>query len=1006
MMPVNWTFAEGALRLGGVDKARIQAEDAERQTVTAREILHNMADQPGIMLCDQVGLGKTYVALATAASVILATKGKQGPVVIMVPSRLRRKWQREWQQFKRHCVAGPALDWIKDTYAHTPTEFFKLLDDDEEHRKHLVFITTGCFSGAMRDPWIKLAMIRLARPHTKLSTQQKSRMYRWATVLASMASQKSLTEELVRKLLNSDIRKWRKILCDLKDEKVFKEDADDPVPESLLEAEDKGKLSWKAMTEVLRALPGWRPGHVKATTRTDVRSDFNAACQKVYREWLDCASWRSPLLILDEAHHAKNDFTRLAKLFRPTSEEVVTLLSGKFQRMLFLTATPFQLGHHELIRVLSSFQAIRWKIAKSPSYSPEDFELRIKRLEEALDANRLAGRHLDRLWGKIQPEMLGDQDVENWWRRVEQTPADAWEKELVEAVLSCRESREAAEKLLRPWVIRHNRPATLPTRQGGDCQPRRHPIAGRRILLGSEEASGPEVGLPIAKESALPFLLTARAQGELAHVSGARAFFAEGLASSYEAFHHTREARGKARDMDDQGLPIKQTDAQEEDWTTLVPTKWYEDQVASLIPSRDSPRQLRLTHPKVSATVQRVLDLWEAGEKVLVFCFYRETCMALYEHIQEAVQSRTLSIAKEKLGGKYAEDDAKVKDFLARIARRFSEADRPFYRLIQDALADALAKYRCLDPSKNNKNNLIEILAAYFRAPSFIARYLPLDDPAVQRAWERGEGRPDVLKPALDSLRRSIVEQRDGSNQTYMDRVHQFLEFAAELAERSQCAQNGEDEDEAVDPLAGCLEAVSVCSRLRDPGQIDVDDERVFGGDDRSYRVVPLARVVHGDTKPETRERLALAFNSPLFPEILVSSSVMGEGIDLHRFCRHVIHHDGYWNPSTLEQQTGRIDRIRCKAEACGLPIRVYQPFVAGSADEKMFRVVRDRERWFQVVMGQKFEFDEGTSETIAARVPLPEGLAKELTFDLARWKPTSSVQQEQGPAPPSDTAE
>jgi superfamily II DNA/RNA helicase len=153
-------------------------------------------------------------------------------------------------------------------------------------------------------------------------------------------------------------------------------------------------------------------------------------------------------------------------------------------------------------------------------------------------------------------------------------------------------------------------------------------------------------------------------------------------------------------------------------------------------------------------------------------------------------------------------------------------------------------------------------------------------------------------------------------------------------------------------------------------------------------------RLVHGDTKLETRERLARAFNSPLFPEILVSTSVMGEGIDLHRFCRHVIHHDGYWNPSTLEQQTGRIDRIRCKAELCGMPIKVYQPFLAGSADEKMFRVVRDRERWFQIVMGQKFEFDEGTSEAIAARVPLPEMLAKELTFELARWRPRPQAPQ------------
>jgi hypothetical protein len=42
----------------------------------------------------------------------------------------------------------------------------------------------------------------------------------------------------------------------------------------------------------------------------------------------------------------------------------------------------------------------------------------------------------------------------------------------------------------------------------------------------------------------------------------------------------------------------------------------------------------------------------------------------------------------------------------------------------------------------------------------------------------------------------------------------------------------------------------------------------------------------------------------------------------------------------------------------------IYEPFLAGSADEKMFRVVKDRERWFQIVMGQKFGLDEGATET------------------------------------------
>ncbi|MBX7136140.1 MAG: hypothetical protein K1X67_26005, partial [Fimbriimonadaceae bacterium] len=139
--------------------------------------------------------------------------------------------------------------------------------------------------------------------------------------------------------------------------------------------------------------------------------------------------------------------------------------------------------------------------------------------------------------------------------------------------------------------------------------------------------------------------------------------------------------------------------------------------------------------------------------------------------------------------------------------------------------------------------------------------------------------------------------------------------------------------------------------------------------------------------------RLMLAFNSTMFPEILISSAVLGEGVDLHRFCRYVIHHDLCWNPSTLEQRTGRLDRIRCKAEIARMPIVIYEPYLGGSADEKMFRVVQDRERWFQIVMGQKFEFDEATSEALANRVPLPPDLANALVFDLRRFRPASTVQ-------------
>lgn len=127
-----------------------------------------------------------------------------------------------------------------------------------------------------------------------------------------------------------------------------------------------------------------------------------------------------------------------------------------------------------------------------------------------------------------------------------------------------------------------------------------------------------------------------------------------------------------------------------------------------------------------------------------------------------------------------------------------------------------------------------------------------------------------------------------------------------------------------------------------------------------------------------------LAFNSPFFPEVLVASSVMAEGVDLHQDCRHVIHHDLDWNPSTLEQRTGRVDRLGSKAIRTNTKVVVYEPYLEGTHDEKMFRVVKDRDRWFSVVMGESSALDERSTERQAGRVPLPEQLADLLSMDLS----------------------
>jgi hypothetical protein len=59
------------------------------------------------------------------------------------------------------------------------------------------------------------------------------------------------------------------------------------------------------------------------------------------------------------------------------------------------------------------------------------------------------------------------------------------------------------------------------------------------------------------------------------------------------------------------------------------------------------------------------------------------------------------------------------------------------------------------------------------------------------------------------------------------------------------------------------------------------------------------------------------------------------------------LHHDLSWNPSTLEQRTGGVDRIGAKAEVVSKPIQIFMPYIGGTQDEKQYRVVMDRERRF-----------------------------------------------------------
>lgn len=123
-----------------------------------------------------------------------------------------------------------------------------------------------------------------------------------------------------------------------------------------------------------------------------------------------------------------------------------------------------------------------------------------------------------------------------------------------------------------------------------------------------------------------------------------------------------------------------------------------------------------------------------------------------------------------------------------------------------------------------------------------------------------------------------------------------------------------------------------------------------------------------GSTPQERRAGLCAAFNSPLLPDILICTAIGSEGIDLHRQCSDVIHHDLPWNPAKLEQRNGRVDRVGSLAQMSNdLLIHLGIPFLANNYEEYQYRKVYSRAQKFEVLLGKpEFERDDIEEEYYA----------------------------------------
>lgn len=940
------------LVLGSRLNHRVPEHDQRRQLGETQEILKRLVCQPGVILANEVGMGKTYVALAVAYAI--ATQNLSGPVIVMVPPNLIDKWKLDLCAFCELYLDGitpvdcgltnpsqrRGAAMLRYGSARHSIELLKLLDDRRDIRPYIIFLGQGAMSRSQSDPWIRLALIReTLRRHGrrhKLARVKKTIHRHMARLLRAKGRQRASEDgdHIWERLLKADPCRWK----DLFNNSLGgsrKDLLDDPVPASVSKA--IGRLDLSDFADVLAQMPVRDSKSINERI-AEARESLKEVESDVWNGLLTAARWRSPLLIMDEAHHLKNPKTALARQFQhPDAEADLKTgdgaLSRSFARMLFLTATPFQLGHNELVRVLDRFSDVRWD--KAAFGERGDYTHQMRKLSEELNQSQRASVTLHRCWSRLRPQDQPDgEPVSEWWARLVRSSREMLSQHqlaLLGAFEQAVDHRDKAEKRLRPWVIRHNKGLFW---HSTDMQ-RRQRFDGQAMT-----APGHAGGIEIPEDQMLAFFLAARSATE-----PGKDLLGEALCSSYEAFRLTRRENHAERD---------DTDHEDND-TPLDPAhgKWYLKEF-----DRALDRHSGSVHPKIASTVDQAVRLWSLGEKVLIFAFYRQTCRALRLHISQAIEAQVMTHARRRLAGAHKETgDPEIERILDSIQNRFfDQAEAPGRRALDQALREILdrrdVKAAAVQLDAQTTEQVVAVMRRFLRVMTTLVRAFPIHQ-------------HDSLSPTRAV--QLMLDSQDNSGISWRKKFDGFLDFLL-----NSCTT-----DERHGYLESAARTQTGAIRLTKADDFDDHEE----DPDEAAKVLANVQEATGRTTHEKRTRLMRSFNTPFFPDILVCSQVMGEGVDLHRSCRHVIHHDLAWNPSSIEQRTGRVDRLGCKAEGTH-PIHVYLPYLSGTADERQYRVMTDRESWFQVVMGQA-EVAKLIPEDIEVGITPPEEFAQRLSFNL-----------------------
>lgn len=355
---------------------------------------------------------------------------------------------------------------------------------------------------------------------------------------------------------------------------------------------------------------------------------------------------------------------------------------------------------------------------------------------------------------------------------------------------------------------------------------------------------------------------------------------------------------------------------------------WWASTMWDALPN--DPENILFHHPAILAAVRTIEEETERDEKVLVFGRFTRPMRALVSLLN------------------------------ARQMLKAIQQERPWpqTKVHEDEWPAVRAAHRQLS-SKVDLTGLDDLLAQRYRRES--------DQRARQREELLARLRAGLAHDDANGKCLAILDAIERQTAPVTDDVEEDERHLTLLARA--IAANTDRPDAPVDAdLARAFQALVQAAGDHDSSEEEEFDEEQaedawntleeYLREGYTSRQGGFARLMYGETKPQTRRMIQLAFNRPnSFPRVLVAQSLVGrEGLNLHESCRIVVLLHPEWNPGVVEQQIGRVDRVNSRwakllRQAIGsgtggtnLPRIEIRPIIfKGTYDEHNWNVLRER---------------------------------------------------------------